>query len=128
MKPGDKVTFHMIPMHLCQGDDSDTRQRRAALGLKEDRPSECRCVSECSVQLEAEVITVHDIEVATVHEYDDDGNIVKGKTTTFARPQALELEVAMPPEITALGYATRQSHSSQATTKPPESGTWTARA
>ncbi len=111
MKPGDKVVFHMIPIHLCGGGSGDAatddvKALRAARGLKESpKAGECRCLDEATARLPATVVTVHERE--------------KGQ------PQALELDVEMPDEVLALGYAPRQACVYRATTIPPESGTWT---
>jgi hypothetical protein len=108
MKPGDKVFFHMVPMHLCGGGKALSKEvadKRVELGLSEQPPSWCQCSAEASIILDAVVVTVHELEKDL--------------------PQALELDVAMTDAELALGYVSRQSYSYQALTDPPESGTWT---
>lgn len=141
MRPGDRVTFHVLSSHTCGGQS-------------------CSCT--CDLHLPATVVDVLEDEDDSAKarvEFPgndnladlapDDAELVKGAPARA--PVALVLDVEFPDEllarddsgkplrlealdhrgkpyattVTVHGYVGRQGHAVEATTKPPQSGTWT---
>lgn len=126
MKVGDLVQFLFIPAHICKGD-----------------LSRCRCASEVMLALPARVTAVHPLGPDGVLELALDVPMGVFAIITASRQVLLE-DGWTPPDAMAalaaaqatgeeirwygcprdLGYASQQSCSPQATTSPPESGSW----